>query len=56
MNRQDKDNNTEIEEFRLDIPPTAFNMDSNRSSLNTRPARYNRELAELSCEIGRAHV
>lgn len=51
MNRQDKDNNTEIEEFRLDIPPTAFNMDSNRSSLNTRPARYNRELAELSCAV-----
>lgn len=40
-----------IEEFELKVPQSAFNMDSNRSSLNTRPARYNREVAELSSAV-----
>ena len=51
MSQSSKDNNLNIEEFELNVPATAFNMDSNRSSLNTRPARYNREVAELSSAV-----
>ena len=51
MDRNKKVDNLNIEEFELKVPATAFNMDSNRSSLNTRPARYNRELAELSSAV-----
>lgn len=51
MSQNKKVDNANIEEFELKVPATAFNMDSNRSSLNTRPARYNRELAELSSAV-----
>ncbi|MDE6691539.1 MAG: hypothetical protein K2K04_06160, partial [Clostridia bacterium] len=51
MSQNKKVDNANIEEFELKVPATAFNMDSNRSSLNTRPARYNREVAELSSAV-----
>lgn len=51
MGREKNNDNLNIEDFKLEVPATAFNMDSNRASLNTRPARYNRELAELSSAV-----
>ena len=51
MSREIKEENTELEDFNLEVPATAFNMDSNRAALNTRPARYNRELAFLCSAV-----
>ncbi len=51
MSQNKKVENANIEEFELKVPASAFNMDSNRSSLNTRPARYNHEVAELSSAV-----
>lgn len=51
MSESKKVDNLITENFELKIAAGAFNMDSNRSSLNTRPARYNRELAELSSAV-----
>ncbi|MCM1545881.1 MAG: DEAD/DEAH box helicase [Clostridiales bacterium] len=51
MSQSKNTENENIEEFELKVPASAFNMDSNRSSLNTRPARYNREVADLSSAV-----
>ncbi|MDE6372984.1 MAG: DEAD/DEAH box helicase family protein [Clostridia bacterium] len=47
----EKRKDTEIDAFQLEVPATAFNMNSNRSSLNTRPARYNGQVAELCSAV-----
>ncbi|MDE7300994.1 MAG: DEAD/DEAH box helicase family protein, partial [Clostridia bacterium] len=47
MSRKDKNGTTQYDEFELSIAPNAFNMDSDKSKLNTKPARYTKEVAEL---------
>ncbi|MDE7380400.1 MAG: hypothetical protein K2N14_05035 [Clostridia bacterium] len=51
MSQSDKNINSDVENFQLEVPLTAFNMDSNRSTLNTKPARYNKQVAELCSAV-----
>ena len=51
MSDKKNTDNENIDDFKLEVPATAFNMDSNRSALNTKPARYNGEIAALSSAV-----
>ncbi|MDE6557864.1 MAG: DEAD/DEAH box helicase family protein [Clostridia bacterium] len=51
MSQSDRNIKLNIEDFELNVPESAFNMDANRSSLSTVPARYNKQIKELNSAV-----
>lgn len=51
MSNTDKTNNQSVDRFKLEVPATAFNQNSNRSALNTKPVQYTKGLADLGSAV-----